>query len=206
MPNVGKLPAIPEQQRQLAGQWSGTEEAIRKSTNPRHRAILENYRRHALLETCLRIDELMAPDMMVEHPVYVHSSLQGRKVFDGWNAVRHDFYGGLERGESALFRKEHEHVAVADWGFSVEQLIHNYMSGREASRRGHAVDDLDATYVESRWTAMHWHYSSDVRLIGEHVYLSPSHAFQKVDSAQLLTLADIRAVLEPIIAEGPLKI
>lgn len=206
MATVMEPPAKAEQQRQLASQWAGTEELIRKTADPHHRAILENYRRHAMLEICQRIDELMAPDMMVEHPVYILSSIHGRRVYDGWDVVRNDFYGAMERGGATLFRKEQEHVAVADWGFSNEQLIHHYIPGPEAKRRGHDIDDLDATYVESRWSSQHWHFTSDARLIGEHVYHSRPISFEKVNSSRVLTLAEIREVLEPIIAQGPLQV
>ena len=39
----------------------GAERLIAKSNNPRHIAILNNYRRHAMLEVCGRFDEIFDP-------------------------------------------------------------------------------------------------------------------------------------------------
>ncbi len=44
------------------------EKQIAETDNPRHRAILKNYRLHALLEVSGRYEELLAPTMTVEHP------------------------------------------------------------------------------------------------------------------------------------------
>jgi hypothetical protein len=46
------------------------DETLAVTENPRHRQILENYRRHAILETTGRWQEIFTPEMTVEHPVY----------------------------------------------------------------------------------------------------------------------------------------
>ena len=39
--------------------------AIEATTNPFHKAILENYRRHANLEVCGLYEKILSPDMVV---------------------------------------------------------------------------------------------------------------------------------------------
>jgi hypothetical protein len=43
---------------------------IDRLMNPRSKAILENYRRHANLEVCGLYEQILTPEMTVEHPVY----------------------------------------------------------------------------------------------------------------------------------------
>jgi len=52
------------------------ERLIDRTTNPRHRAILLNYDRHSTLEVCGYYEEILGPDMTVEHPHYVFHSPQ----------------------------------------------------------------------------------------------------------------------------------
>ena len=52
------------------------ERLIDRTTNPRHRAILLNYHRRSTLEVCGYYEEILGPDMTVEHPHYVFHSPQ----------------------------------------------------------------------------------------------------------------------------------
>ncbi len=150
------------------------------------------------------MEELMAPEMMAPHPQYRISDEAGRRVYDGWDAVR-GLYEGMKSIGATFFRKMEESIAVADWGFSNEQFYFQYMSGAEARRRGCDIDDVEATYAAGRWTSMHWHYTPDARLIGEHIFKAPFEVVQKVPGDQLLTLAEVRETLAPIIAKGSLR-
>ena len=47
-----------------------TAELLERTSEPLHRAILLNFWRHVHLEGSGRFDEIVAPDMMVDHPVY----------------------------------------------------------------------------------------------------------------------------------------
>ena len=53
--------------------------------NPRHRAILKNYRRHGLLEVAGRYKELLAPDMTVEHPRSASTRAGSRSSSTAWS-------------------------------------------------------------------------------------------------------------------------
>ena len=56
---------------------------LETNTNPRHRRILSNYRRHAMLEVSGRYEEIFTPEMTVEHPFYRISSADGVLELDG---------------------------------------------------------------------------------------------------------------------------
>ena len=45
-------------------------ELLKVTENTHHRAILENYRRHIHLELAEQYEQIVAPDMMVDDPVY----------------------------------------------------------------------------------------------------------------------------------------
>jgi hypothetical protein len=173
--------------------------------NPHHIAILENYRRHAMLEYCGRYEEILLPEMTIEHPVYYINTPQGgHKVYDGMAAVR-GFYVSLAEGGLTVAVKSHEHIAVADWGFSQENMAHQHLTGRAAREKGYDVDDLDAHYVEDRWSSMYFLYTEDARLIGEHVYHSQPTGFRKAADGERITLQDVVTALGPVIAAGPYR-
>ena len=49
---------------------SPTAELLEQTTKPLHRAMLLNFWRHVHLEGAGRFEEIVAPDMMVDEPVY----------------------------------------------------------------------------------------------------------------------------------------
>jgi len=184
---------------------SAAENLIDELDDTHHIAILENYRRHAMLEYCGRFEEILAPEMTVEHPVYRMNTPQGgHVVYDGMDAVR-GFYASLKDAGLTVATKSHEHIVVADWGFSQENMAHQHLTGHAARAKGHDVDDLDAYYIEDRWSSMYFLYAPDARLIGEHVYHSVPVGFRKATDEERITLEDVVAALEPVIAAGPYR-
>lgn len=85
----------------FVGMFDGVDEIIRATENPRHRAILLNYRRHGLLEVSQRWPEVMDPSMMVDHPVYRMNEGGTGLLFDGREQVA-GFYRMLEGSGAAV--------------------------------------------------------------------------------------------------------
>jgi hypothetical protein len=192
----------------LAGEleriFSAAERLIDELDNPLHIAIMENYRMHAMLEYCGRFDELLAPTMTVEHPVYrICTPQTGYRVYEGMDQVRNEFYAPLVQRGQTVQTKEQEHIAVNDWGFSQEQFVHQHLRGRAAMAKGHDIDDPDGYYVEDHWTSMYFIYNEQARLIGEHIYHSPATDLHEVSRDEFYDLEQLRAILEPKIAAGP---
>ena len=56
--------------KDIAVTISAADRLLETTTDPLHRQILENYRRHAILEVCGLWEEIFTPEMTVEHPLY----------------------------------------------------------------------------------------------------------------------------------------
>jgi hypothetical protein len=160
--------------------------AIEATEDHHRRAILENYRRHVYLEVSGRIDEILSPEMTVEHPVYRISWAGKVTVLDGLEQVR-TFYEGLGHADAVLWNTD-ESVAVADWGFAAELTLHQLISGEALAADGEDIDDRGATYHLSSRQAFIWPYDERARLKGEHIYEDVStRRFEKVAPADVIT-------------------
>ena len=173
---------------------------LEKNTNPRHRRILSNYRRHAMLEVSGRYEEIFMPEMTVENPFYRISSADGVLELDGLEAVK-GFYQSLIDKNSTVMLLEHENIIVNDWGFASEALFHSFMPAETAIANGHEVPDINANYVESRWVCMMWPFDEAGRMIGERVYQAPTASLEKCPEEDFLTLDHVRSVFDPILAK-----
>lgn len=183
---------------------------LNTTENPLHRQILEVFRRHILLELTGRYEEILAPDMMVEHPIYrinapisLHTN-PVTEVFDGRDAVR-AFYASLTELKAPVMTTENESLAVADWGFASESIFHHQIPGGVMETMGLDIDDPSATYVLSYYIVAIWHFDEHARLISEHLYqASPgSHTVTKLAPEDVITLEEARAYLEPLIRPIP---
>jgi hypothetical protein len=105
---------------------AATDELLRTTENPRHRAILTNYRRHALLEVSGRYEEILVPEMTIEHPVYRLTEGPATLVLDAHQQV-HDFYAMLSAAGAIVMGPAEEELVVADWGFASECMFHHLM-------------------------------------------------------------------------------
>jgi hypothetical protein len=173
--------------------------------NPRHRAILRNYRLHVLLEISGRYDEILVPAMTVEFPEYCLVTPAGVRRLSGTEQVR-AFYECFAEAHSTVMMFENERIAVADWGFASESTIHVYKPGYalEAGTSNAVVDDPEATYIESKTIAMVWSFDAQCRLVGEHVYLQPGANVRKCKPGEAWLVDEVRSVLDPLIAASAL--
>ncbi len=64
------------------------ERLLEVTENPRHRFLLMAYYRHRYLEIAGCYDEIFAPEMMVEHPVYHFRALGITATLEGPEAVK----------------------------------------------------------------------------------------------------------------------
>lgn len=176
----------------------GVDTMLPSITNPRHRAILLNYRRHAMLETSGRYEEIFSPRMTVEVPEYKVMSKAGTAVLRGADVVA--MYKGLVDTRTTVMMLESERVAVSDWGLLSEALFHTFKPGRHLTEM-HEGCDADAIYIESRWMCMAWPYDEHARMIGEHVYLAPNAVVRRCETEEIWSVEEVREVLAPLINE-----
>ena len=64
-----------------------TAELLEVTTKPLHRAMLLNFWRHVHLEGAGEYEQIVAPDMMVDHPVYRVAWGANPAVIEGKEAV-----------------------------------------------------------------------------------------------------------------------
>jgi hypothetical protein len=184
------------------------DELLAVTENPLHRQILENYRRHAILEVTGNWQQIFTPEMTVEHPVYRVNGGGMSMTLDGLDQVQ-AFYQGLSATETTVMVLEDENIAVADWGFASEAIFHTYVTGAAAAAsfaRGEGGFDADPErfYVNRRRLAMIWPYDERGRMIGEHVYVhDDDSATVEVPQSDFITFDEACEQLLPTLRDLP---
>ncbi|HEY2578765.1 MAG TPA: hypothetical protein VGI74_20870 [Streptosporangiaceae bacterium] len=173
------------------------------TANPLHRQILENYRRHAILEVTANWRDIFVPDMTVPEPVYTFdvTGLEGVKLTG--DEVK-EFYKSLVDQQLTVILVEDEQLMVSDWGLASESWFNTYERGSALIGRGFTGYAADGYYVMRQRLAMIWPFDSRGRLIGEHVF--EAKAFQQVIEVaedDFVTLEDAQARLLPLLRPLP---
>jgi hypothetical protein len=168
-----------------------TAELLERTSDPLHRAILLNWWRHVHLEGAGRFDEIVAPDMMVDHPVYRVTWGANPAVIEGKDGVL-AFYNSV--GEAVLWHSD-DRLAVGDWGVADEITFHQLARGADLAAIGYDVEKPDALYHVSSRQAFIWPYDDRARLAGEHLYEDKtSLRVEEVDPAEAITPARVREI------------
>lgn len=181
--------------------FASLEKQIAETDNPRHRAILKNYRLHALLEVSGRYEELLAPTMTVEHPHYrIHES--GTSLILDGMAEDKAFYQSLIEANALVMWVSNQDIAVNDRGFSGEleffEFVPGAMLGDTVFGSVRAGDDPGDMHLLKRTLAFHWPYDENCRLIGEHVYEdTASREIIPLEPADIITAARAAELLAP---------
>jgi hypothetical protein len=168
-----------------------TSELLEKTTKPLHRAMLLNFWRHVHLEGAGDYERIVAPDMMVEEPVYRVTWGANPAVITGKEGVL-TFYRSV--GESVLWHSD-DFLAVADWGICDEIMFHQLARGADLRAVGYEVDGTDALYHVSSRQAFVWPYDDHARLVGENLYEDKtSLATEEVSPEEAITPARVREI------------
>jgi hypothetical protein len=168
-----------------------TAELVDRTTNPLHRAILLNFWRHVHLEGAGDFDRIVAPDMMVDEPVYRVTWGANPAVITGKEGVV-GFYNSV--GEAVLWHSD-DRLAVADWGICDELTFHQLAKGADLKAVGYEVEDDDALYHVSSRQSFIWPYDDQARLAGEHLYEDKtSLEIEEVSPDEAITPARVREI------------
>ena len=168
-----------------------TAELLAATTKPLHRAILLNFWRHVHLEGAGEFGTIVAPDMMVDEPVYRVTWGANPAVITGKEGVL-AFYNSV--GESVLWHSD-DRLSVADWGICDELTFHVLAHGADLQAIGYDVDDPAALYHTSSRQAFIWPYDGRARLAGEHLYEDKtSLAVEEVSPEEAITPARVREI------------
>ena len=177
---------------------SPTAELLEQTTKPLHRAMLLNFWRHVHLEGAGRFEEIVAPDMMVDEPVYRITWGANPVVVTGKEGVV-SFYRAV--GDAVLWNSD-DFLAVGDWGIADELTFHQIARGADLRAIGYDVDDADAIYHVSSRQAFVWPYDSQGRLVGENLYEDKtSLEIEEVDPSEAITPARVREIHEELLAK-----
>ncbi|WP_033295850.1 hypothetical protein [Amycolatopsis jejuensis] len=182
---------------------AGVDAALAVVENPKHRHVLKNYRRHALLEVSGLWEDILVPSMTVENPLYRLTERGRTQVCDGMAEVR-ALYDDLTSRGANVFGALEEEVAVSDYGIFIESVFAQVVRGADPMLADEGVDPEGIYQVSHRFAAA-WPYR-DGRLVGEFVYDDTgSWQVDEVDASALLTPAQARDALAPFLAQSPLS-
>lgn len=179
------------------------ERLLERTTNPRHRFLLETYNRHRYLEMAGRYEEIFAPEMTVEHPVYRFDMLDEKLVLDGREQVM-GVYAGWAETAQCIFYAEDEQLAVGDHMVISRSTLLQQTPGAVLVESGVEVDP-DATYLVKSRESMIWPYDDRCRMIGEEVWEFDPGAREIIPIAaeDVLTVARSAELLAPLIKPLP---
>ncbi|MBW8766040.1 MAG: hypothetical protein JF630_07335 [Geodermatophilales bacterium] len=168
-----------------------TANLLNRTTSPLQRAILLNWWRHVHLEGAGEFEKIVAPDMMVDHPVYRVTWGASPAVIEGKDGVL-AFYNSV--GEAVLWHSD-DRIAVGDWGVADELTFHQLARGADLLAIGYDVPDPQKLYHVSSRQAFIWPYDDQARLAGEHLYEDKtSLQIEEVDPAEAITPARVREI------------
>lgn len=168
-----------------------TARLLQQTTKPLHRAILLNWWRHVHLEGSGQFERIVAPDMMVDHPVYRVTWGAEPAVIEGKEGVL-GFYNSV--AETVLWNSD-DRIAVADWGVADELTFHQLARGADLQAIGYDVPHTDRLYHASSRQVFLWPYDERARLVGEHLYEDKtSLQFEEIDPDEAITPARVQQI------------
>jgi hypothetical protein len=222
-------PALLSERRMITHDITQTNQSVRhllgRTENPRHRFLLMAYDRNRNLEMAGRYKEILAPDMMVEDPVY-HLHANGLRIkLEGQEKIR-DLYRVWAATNQSVFYTESEEVSVSDHCISSMAVGYHQVSGRSllenkilsylpafvaeflldrAFGRQNFNDDRNSMYLYKSTLYMIWPYDDRGRLIGENIWeLEPRKAeIIKLSPDDVLTTQEAGRLLAPLIKPLP---
>ena len=179
------------------------ERLIETTENPHHLYLLHAYNRHRYLEMAGRFEEIFAPDMTVENPVY-HFDLFGKKVtVEGAEAVKGLYREWTRTAQCVFYADGDEKLAVSDSMIVSSATLYQQTPGSILAAEGVPVDP-DATYLMKAVQHMIWPYDKG-RLVGEDVWEYDELAREIIllDPSEVLTVEQSGKLLDPLIKPLP---
>jgi hypothetical protein len=178
------------------------ERLIETTDNPRHLYMLHAYNRHRYLEMAGRYEEIFAPDMTVEKPIYHFNMLGKTLTVEGVEAVK-ALYREWAGTAQCIFYSDDERLAISDDMIVSTSFIYQQTPGNILAAEGVPVDP-DATYLVKTAEHMVWPYDNGL-LVGEDVweYDETAREIIPLDPADVLTVEQSAKLLDPLIKPLP---
>jgi hypothetical protein len=147
--------------------WQQLEERLARTTNERHRRMLQTVIDHAKAEAGGDVDGLMAT--LADDPRY-HFWSAGRDWGPKGRADVRNFYEQFVASGAGFFESHKARVVVDDAHVVTESVMRGIVPGAVARARGCEVDDIDGHYYVTARTAIFWPFDEDCELTGEDSY------------------------------------
>jgi hypothetical protein len=147
--------------------WQNLEVRLARTTDPRHRKMIETVIAHAKAESYGDVDGLMAT--LSDDPQYHFWSGGNDWGPKGRDAVR-AFYEDFVASGAGFFESVKVRVVVDDDTVVTESAMRGIVPGAVARARGCDVPDLDGHYYVTARTAIFWPFDAAGELIGEDSY------------------------------------
>jgi hypothetical protein len=174
--------------------WQQLEERLAKTTDPRHRTMIQTVIDHAKAEAEGDVDGLMAT--LVADPQY-HFWRNAQDWGPKGPAAVRAFYEDFVVSGAGFFESYKPRIVVDDDNVVTECVMRGIVPGAVARQRGCDVPDVNGHYVVTARTVIFWPFNEDGVLIGEDSYGSSDVTdFQRVPDDQLP--AEYVAMLEAI--------
>ena len=152
--------------------------AIAADRNPRHRAMLQNFREHLLAEIDGDVERIMKTQ--VAEPSY---QFWGMGIGDfgpkGGAGVRGFYDHIVEQGYNKLYY-EIDRIFCGDDHLVHDGVLHMIWPGRALRAVGVEVDDPDASYLYSYRTAAIFKYDAQGLCLGEDTYADGTVSLSRV--------------------------
>lgn len=179
------------------------DDLLKTVTNPRHRKILINYRRHAILEVCGRYDQILADDLTVEQPDYLMYVSGFPVQYKGRERVE-ALYASMVKTNICVMMFENEQLRVDDNGFSTRVTFHIFMPAAIALHFGAPIEvgQLDEMVIWTTDRIMVWDYADDGRLKAENIWVGGG-SFRICPPEEVITIQDCNDILMPLIDKVP---
>jgi hypothetical protein len=186
----------------ITGNTEAVDSLLERTDNPLHRQILENWRRHMLLEISGNWPDIFAPDRTVRDPDYrmfLGGELTNLRGLDEVGS----FYEGITKGGRHVIVITNQNIVVNDGGFAQNVSLTQFYRGHELAEEGHQGLDDDKWYSSEMFVVEFWPYTDQGLLVGEYVAQMGPAIIREIDESDVVTPDAARVALEPLLRPIP---
>jgi hypothetical protein len=162
--------------------WKPLEERLARTTNARHRQVLEIVLEHMKEEAKPNLDGLMAT--LAPNPDY-HFWHDGHDVGPKTTEGVREYYANFVASKSNVLEFAIDRLYVDDDGLLTEGYLRQIYPGSYAAQIGIPADDPDAAYFIEFRQLIVWPVDADGKILGEDSYHSGPSRIEKLTEDQL---------------------
>lgn len=159
------------------------DERMARTTNERHRQILETLRLHVRAERCADL-EAMRSLLSTKRQWYRQFGGSGYPMPTSYDEAI-AFYELMFASATNVFQYKTDHIAVDDDCVVAAGVMHVLYPGGIAAAAGHPVDDPSQVHLLSMRISVVFEFDEDGLSVGEHVYGGSNNVLTPIPDANL---------------------